>query len=158
MAAWVRDARRIGGNCLRFNTQPWIPGLRDAAKGYLVALEKELESKVRPVMQLVGADARACPRLLKGTEKIMKALEEQILSVGKESRVQLAFPFLHPIESQRAARKPSRKASSDAHASARVARGQEHRPISSNIEGTTPAAARRRRCGTTGPTWPSPRA
>ena len=100
---WVLNCRRIASNCLRYNTDPRFPELRNDAKFYLKALEKELLMKVRPVLVSVGCPASAIdtvvPKLLRNWDKVLEALESSILSAYDDTvvKAQTAYYFLHPF-------------------------------------------------------------
>ncbi|CAH0372284.1 unnamed protein product [Pelagomonas calceolata] len=101
--AWVLRMRRISANCLRYNTDTRFPELRQDAKFYLKALEKELAQKVRPVLQSVGCPTQAIdaavPKLLRNWPQILEALETSILAHYDDlpPKAQISYYFLHPF-------------------------------------------------------------
>ncbi|KAJ8602471.1 hypothetical protein CTAYLR_001193 [Chrysophaeum taylorii] len=99
--AWVLDARRIGANCVRYNTHPgeW----RMAGLAFAAAVEKELEAKLKPALRLEGgveAVELACPRLLDNWGDIIAKIEAGFMFNSYTAEgIQRAYAFFHPIAS-----------------------------------------------------------
>ena len=116
VGAWVRDARRIAANCLRYNVDVRFPELRNAGRAWLAAVEKEVEHKLRPALRAAGATdvelEKAVPRLLPRYEKILSAVEDAVLNVY-DGPVQRCYAFISPITAYYDAREQGQKRTLD---------------------------------------------
>ncbi|KAK7239915.1 hypothetical protein SO694_0051000, partial [Aureococcus anophagefferens] len=116
VGAWVRDARRIAANCLRYNVDVRFPELRNAGRAWLAAVEKEVEHKLRPALRAAGATDveldKAVPRLLPRYEKILSAVEDAVLNVY-DGGVQRCYAFISPITAYYDAREQGQKRTLD---------------------------------------------
>jgi len=106
---WMTDARRIAANCLRYNTDVRHPELREAATLYLTAVDKAVETTLRPacVDDLAASQNReaavvlvdaALPKLLPQWADLLKCIESAVLNLY-DGGSQQSYAFLHPIAS-----------------------------------------------------------
>lgn len=96
--SWILDLRRIGANCVRYNTFP-KDEFRAAGVSFAVSVEKEIDSKLRGLFGGQGSGAQPPPKLLPSWTKILKRIEAAFQFEEMSGKAQKAFPFFHPIAS-----------------------------------------------------------